>query len=212
MKKILILLLLLVTIYSVSAVQEPRIITGQISINTTLGTNETPCGWFTIGFKDFTQKYTANTSITDLRNINFIHYVETSSDYENFTKSIDALVTSNMNMKDFCNDFVNDSKTYYQNYVDCSNELGTCDALYNESRDKAIQFDQCNDERSTYKSQKETCNANLATCTTDLEDKDKFPFGSLIIGAVIGGVIIYLYFNKGKKVQDGETSGFQQKW
>ena len=212
MKKLLILLLLLVSIYSVSAVQEPRIITGHISINTTLGTNETPCGWFSIGFEDFLQKYNANTSISDVRSVSFIEYIETSSDYENFTKSIDALVDSNILLKSICNDFVNDSKTYYELYTTCNGELGTCKAQHNESRDKAIKFDQCNDERSTYKSQKDTCKANLITCTTDLETKDKFPLGSLLIGALIGGGIVFAYINKSKKVEEGETSGMQQRW
>jgi len=214
MKKLIFLLLLLL-IPIAYAIQEPRIITGQVNINTTLGNNETVCGWFTVGFEDFSQKYVANTSISDTRNVQFIEMVEVSSQYENFTKSIDTLITSNQNLKDICNNFVNDSKTYYQKYVDCSSGLGSCQASYNETIEKADKFDQCNEEKTNYKSQKDSCQSDLnacATAKTDLENKGKNNWMSYILVAGGGAFLMFLWQNRGKSMGGGETSKFQQKW
>jgi len=110
----------------------------------------------------------------------------------------------------------NDSKTFQEKYNEKNEAWARLVENYDDCKEDrdiykndSIQLGTCQSELVNTRTAKNQCNSDLSVCAKDLEDQKASTQTAWVVGAIIGGAIVFGFVEYKKRFEPAERGSFQ---
>ena len=138
--------------------------------------------------------------------------IEELSNLENITKVMEELADVSLQLAKYGND----SKTFQEKYNEKNEAWARLVENYDDCKEDrdiykndSIQLGTCQSELVNTRTAKNQCNSDLSVCAKDLEDQKASTQTAWVVGAIIGGAIVFGFVEYKKRFEPSERGSFQ---